>query len=97
MTELSGFIGKKLALRQLSEGCSVVSSTRLNADTRLFFIPRWFIELVAILLGRKPACKLLYGSLQVDISKAHEQHEWLLPIYISDGLKKTAIYWLEGR
>ena len=74
MTELSGFIGKKLALRLLSERCSVVSSICLNANTKLFFMPRCFIEVVAILLGRKPACKGLHGSLQMNISKAHELH-----------------------
>ena len=91
MTGLSGFIGKKLVLKLQSEVCSIVASTRLNADAKLFFIPTWFIEVVSIYLGKKPACIGLYGSLQLDISKAHEQDEWLRQFIFLMDLKKSQL------
>ena len=96
MTELSEFICKKLALRLLSEICSIVSSIRLNANTKLFFSLRCFIKVVGILLGRKPACKGLNGSFKwvypklMNCMNSYRQFIFLM------ALKKTATDWLEG-
>ena len=47
--------------------------------------------MVSILLGKKPACIGLYGSLQLDISKAHEQDEWLRQFIFLMDLKKSQL------
>ena len=69
----------------------------LGRQSLLFPFPEAVLRRLARIAGREAMLDRLYGSLQVDISKAHEQLGWHPPVSVDDGLLKTAQWYLEQR
>lgn len=61
----------------------------LGKPSRLIPIPSSILFFLAALLGKKEVAQRLCGSLQVDISKAHELLGWEPPVSVDEGLRKT--------
>ena len=57
---------------------------------RLIPVPVWLMTLVAKLVGKGDVATRLFGSLQVDSSKARELLDWQPVITMDEQLKKTA-------
>jgi nucleoside-diphosphate-sugar epimerase len=55
----------------------------------LWSVPQWFLELGAVMVGKRKAVQRLCGSLQVDISKAQTLLGWRPPVSMQEGLKKA--------
>jgi len=69
------------------------SAAALNVKVSLWPVPVWFIKAVAVILSKKDLLQRLYGSLQVDSSKAHQLLDWTPPFSMTEGLKVTASEW----
>ncbi len=67
----------------------------MNKPSRLFYIPRGLIEFLAIVFGRYNTVQRLYGSLQVDSSKARELLKWSPSIAIESAMTKTTVAFFE--
>jgi nucleoside-diphosphate-sugar epimerase len=64
----------------------------LEVPVRLVRVPSWLF----IFLGRtNPITRRLFGSLQVDISKASKLLNWTPPISVDEALRDTAQYFLK--
>ena len=61
----------------------------LDKPARLIPFPVGLLIFLASLLGKKDVIQRLCGSLQVDISKAHDLLGWEPPVAIEDGLLKA--------
>ncbi|MFT4636190.1 MAG: nucleoside-diphosphate-sugar epimerase [Chitinophagales bacterium] len=61
----------------------------LRKPARLIPIPSFLLIFLASLLGKKDVAQRLFGSLQVDISKARELLGWEPPVSVDEGLLKT--------
>ncbi|MDX2464380.1 MAG: SDR family oxidoreductase [Porticoccus sp.] len=61
----------------------------LGKPARLIPLPGNLLTFVAVLLGKKSVAQRLYGSLQVDISKAREVLGWEPPITVDEGLRRA--------
>lgn len=62
----------------------------LGTRARLLPIPQPLLVALATAFGAKPIVQRLCGSLQVDISKAHELLGWTPPLSVDDGLRLVA-------
>lgn len=63
----------------------------LGTTPRLLRVPPTILMGLATILGRRTAMRRLLGTLQVDISKAHERLGWSPPVSIDEGLRRTAM------
>lgn len=66
----------------------------LGKPAYLVPVPKWLLEAVARLLGKRALSQRLCGSLQVDISKTQELLNWSPPIDVDEALRRTAVsFW----
>jgi nucleoside-diphosphate-sugar epimerase len=61
----------------------------LGRPARLIPVPLSLLKLGATLLGKPEVAQRLCGSLEVDISKARELLDWVPPISVDEGLRRT--------
>lgn len=78
--------GEDLSTSQLL--CQVARA--LGRPARLLVVPRFLLELAAVLLGKRAMAQRLCDSLQVDIDKTCERLGWKPPVNIDVVLSKTA-------
>lgn len=64
--------------------------TALDKPARLLPIPASWLNLAAILVGKRNVAQRLCGSLQVDISKTRQLLGWQPPLTVDQGLKRAA-------
>lgn len=57
---------------------------------RLVPVPVWLMSAAAALLGKRDMANRIFGSLQVDISKARTMLAWKPPVTVDDELKRIA-------
>ena len=71
----------------------------LGSPARLIPVPVGLLSLGATMLGRPGVAQRLCGSLQVDITKTREMLCWTPPVSVDEGLRGTALHWLntQGR
>ena len=71
----------------------------LGTPARLIPVPVGLLNLGATMLGRSGVAQRLCGSLQVDITKTRELLGWSPPVSDDEGLRRTALHWLntQGR
>jgi len=72
-------------------------SIKLNIKNRLFYLPSRLMFILLSILGRQNIYKRLYGSLQLDISKAKNLMNWKPIISMSDGLDETISYFKKNK
>ncbi len=70
-------------------------SRALNRPSRLVPVPVFLMEVVAMLIRKRGLTQRLFGSLQVDSSKARDLLGWKAPTTIDEALKKTVNAWLK--
>jgi UDP-glucose 4-epimerase len=61
----------------------------VGKPARLFSVPEALVTGAAALLGRQDAIARLWGSLQIDASKARSLLEWHPPVPLAEGLRRT--------
>ena len=66
----------------------------MNQQVRLFPVPIEVLRGVTSLLGGRDLAQRLFGSLQVDISKARNVLGWAPPVSVDDALRSTARHYL---
>jgi nucleoside-diphosphate-sugar epimerase len=66
----------------------------LGIKARLFYIPKWLLETILTVLGKKDVGQRLCSNLQVNISKASKLLNWTPTISVNEGLKTTVTDWL---
>jgi len=69
----------------------------LGRQARLISVPVSLLKLGATLLGKPGVAQRLCGSLEVDISKTRELLGWAPPISVDEGLRRTAVHWIESQ
>lgn len=79
--------GYDLSTAELLRGCAVA----MGLKSRLFPVPQTLIGIFASMLGKKDLVQRLCGNLQVDSSKAINLLDWVPPLSVEEGLKKTAL------
>ena len=62
----------------------------LDKPARLLPIPASWLNLAAMLLGKRNVAQRLCGSLQVDIAKTRQLLGWQPPLTVDQGLKRAA-------
>jgi len=84
----------------VSDGEDVSSSsllnrmaTGLNVPARLFPFPKKILEAILMIVGRKDIAQRLYGSLQVDITKAKTNLGWYPPVSVDEGLHRMGEFY----
>ncbi|MCX7100054.1 MAG: SDR family oxidoreductase [Methylobacter sp.] len=68
----------------------------LDKPAKLIPLPVCVLKLVANLMGRGDVAQRLCDSLQVDISKTQDLLEWNPLVSVDDGLRKTALNFLQS-
>lgn len=88
----------------VSDGEDLSTTELLNRITvalgnkpKLLPINQQLLELVLKLIGKKDLAQRLCGSLQIDISKAKSLLNWMPPVSVEEGLRKTAQHFLESQ
>lgn len=76
--------GQDLSTTELLRGVA----DAMGKPVRLIPVPPSILMLGAALLGKRAMAQRLLGSLQVDISKAHELLGWLPPVTVEEGLRR---------
>lgn len=76
--------GQDLSTTELLQGVA----RAMGKPSRLFPIPTSLLILAATLSGKKTVAQRLFGSLQVDISKARDLLGWEPPISVKEGLRR---------
>ena len=71
-------------------------SNALDKKSRLLPINQQLLEFSLKLVGKKDLAQRLCGSLQVDISKAKNLLNWTPPVSVDEGLRKTALHYIES-
>jgi UDP-glucose 4-epimerase len=66
----------------------------MNQPVRLFPVPIEVLRGALALLGRRDLAQRLLGSLQVDISKAHDVLGWVPPVSVDEALQSTVRHYL---
>lgn len=61
----------------------------MGRTARLLPIPSQYLEVVALLLGKRGMTERLCGTLQVDIDKTKRLLDWCPPLSLDQGLKKA--------
>lgn len=69
----------------------------LGKKPRLISVPVGLMEFAAKLVGKESVTNRLFGSLQVDSSKARNLLGWRPVVTMEEQLKTTAEAWLKGR
>jgi nucleoside-diphosphate-sugar epimerase len=69
----------------------------LGRPARLIAVPVSLLKLGASLLGKPDVAQRLCGSLAVDISKTQELLDWVPPLSVDEGLRRTAAHWIESQ
>ncbi|MGZ8903955.1 MAG: UDP-glucose 4-epimerase family protein [Methylobacter sp.] len=69
----------------------------LGKKAWLMPVPEFLLVWGARLLGKQAMAQRLCGSLQVDISKAHDLLDWKPPVSVDEALRKTAQYYMKFR
>jgi nucleoside-diphosphate-sugar epimerase len=69
----------------------------LGKKPRLLPVPVGLMEFAAKLVGKESVTNRLFGSLQVDSSKARDMLGWRPVVIMEEQLKTTAEAWLKGR
>lgn len=69
----------------------------LERPARLFPVPPSLLVAGAALLGKRAVVQRLIGSLQVDISNTRELLDWMPPLSVDEGLRRTAEHFLRQR
>ncbi len=69
----------------------------LGRPARLIPVPLSLLRLGATWLGKPGVAQRLCGSLEVDISKTRELLGWVPPITVDEGLRRTAVHWIESQ
>jgi len=69
----------------------------MDRPARLIPVPPRLLAFVAKSLGVGDLAQRLCGSLQVDISKTRELLEWTPPVCVEEGLRETALHFLQNR
>lgn len=64
-------------------------ASALGKPARLFPFPTCLINFAASLLGKRRVTQRLFGSLQVDISKARALLDWEPPVSVDEGMRKV--------
>lgn len=72
-------------------------SIAMDSPARLMPIPVAALKVGAWLVGRQPVAQRLLGSLQVDISKTRERLDWVPPVSVDEGFRRTAAAYLAQR
>jgi nucleoside-diphosphate-sugar epimerase len=67
----------------------------MNQRVRLFPVPIRVLRAATSLVGRRDLAQRLFGSLQVDISKASEVLGWAPPVSVDHALRSTAQHYLD--
>ena len=62
----------------------------LGRNSRLFSVPTWLLQAIAILIGKHDVAQRLLDSLQLDVSKTKEILDWTPPLSVDKALRKTA-------
>ena len=65
-------------------------ASALGKPARLFPFPTYLINFAASLLGKRRMAQRLFGSLQVDISKARKLLDWRPCVSVDEGLQQVA-------
>ena len=84
--------GQDMSTTELVRGMSQAA----GVTARLLPVPVWALHAGAVLLGKRDAVQRLCGNLQVDISKARSLLDWVPPVSVDEGLRRTtpgAIPW----
>ena len=66
----------------------------LGKPARLLPVPASVLGLAARLVGKQEMAERLLGNLKVNISKTKELLDWVPPVSVNDGFKKTAKWYL---
>jgi len=69
----------------------------LGKKACLMPVPEFLLVWGARLLGKQAMAQRLCGSLQVDISKAHDLLDWKPPVSVDEALRKTAQHYMKFR
>jgi len=65
-------------------------TTALGRNSRLFPVPTWLLQAIAMLIGKPDVAQRLLGSLQLDVSKTREMLDWTPPLSVDKALRETA-------
>ncbi|NOX25023.1 MAG: SDR family oxidoreductase [Deltaproteobacteria bacterium] len=68
----------------------------LKQPARLLPVPQWLLDLCFNTAGRPDLRRRLCGSLRIDINKAKNLLGWQPPLSVTEGLKKTAEWYLKA-
>ena len=66
----------------------------MNRRARLFPAPIAVLRTAAALAGQRGIAQRLFGSLQVDVSKARDRLQWTPPVSVDEALRRTARHYL---
>jgi nucleoside-diphosphate-sugar epimerase len=69
----------------------------MSHPARLFPVPTAILLAGTALLGRREMAERLCGSLQVDISKVKKLLGWKAPVSVYEGLRRTALGYLNEK
>lgn len=72
-----------------------ILSLALGRSPRLFYVPVWFLVMVAKLLGKRGVAKRLTGNLQIDISYSVSELGWTPSLSVDEGLEQVAKWYLK--
>jgi len=64
----------------------------MNKSSRVIWFPTGLLRIALLLIGKKGLYEQLYGSLEIDASKATKLLHWQQPVTIYETMKKTAAY-----
>lgn len=67
----------------------------MGVPARLFPVPLSLLMLGATMFGKRAVYRRLCGNLQVDITKARTLLGWTPPVSVDEGLRRTAVWYLE--
>lgn len=69
----------------------------LGRPARLIPVPVSLLKLGGGFLGKPGIAQRLCDSLEVDISKTRELLDWVPPVSVEEGLRRTAVHWIESQ
>ena len=67
----------------------------MGRSARLIPLPATVLMVGLTLLGKREVAARLCGTLQVDITKAREVLGWAPPVSVDEGLRRTAVHYLQ--
>lgn len=69
----------------------------MDVPARLVPLPVFVVEAAAAVLGKRAVARRLLGNLQIDTSETRRLLGWAPPISVDEGLRRTALDFLEQR